>query len=148
MTAAIALPDIAAIPDAAGAYLLAVDLAAPLALDFGGFGGRVLPPGRYVYCGSAYGPGGLRARIGRHLKRGKPLRWHVDRLTAAGHVAGIAAIAHAHECDLVARVLAVPGATVPAPGFGSSDCRRCPAHLIAVPAECDVAVMAGAGRLP
>lgn len=147
MPALIATRDMDAIPDAAGAYLLAVDLAAALALDFGGFAGQVLPPGRYVYCGSAYGPGGLRARIGRHLKRGKPLRWHVDRLTAAGHIAGIAAIPRARECDLAARVLAVPGAAVPAPRFGSSDCRRCPAHLIAVPSEVDVAVMAGAGRL-
>jgi HEAT repeat protein len=34
----------------------------------------------------------------------------------------------------VARLLALTGAGVPAPGFGGSDCRRgCPAHLVRVP---------------
>jgi hypothetical protein len=33
----------------------------------------------------------------------------------------------------MARVLRVPGAGVPLAGFGSSDCRRCPAHLAALP---------------
>ena len=73
-----------AVPPDPGAYLLLIELAAPLALGIPRFGAAILPPGRYAYGGSAYGPGGLRARIGRHLRRDKPLRWHVDRLTAPG----------------------------------------------------------------
>jgi len=33
------------------------------------------------------------------------------------------------ECRLVADLLA-SGATIPLPGFGSSDCRGCQAHLV------------------
>ncbi|MEB3764646.1 MAG: GIY-YIG nuclease family protein [Desulfurococcales archaeon] len=36
-----------------------------------------------IYVGSAMGPGGLRARIRRHLTRsGKKLYWHIDYLTS------------------------------------------------------------------
>jgi len=34
--------------------------------------------GYYVHVGSALGPGGLAARVGRHCRREKRLRWHVD----------------------------------------------------------------------
>jgi Uri superfamily endonuclease len=30
-----------------------------------------LPAGRYLYCGSAKGPGGLKARLSRHFRRGR-----------------------------------------------------------------------------
>ncbi|WP_296520394.1 DUF123 domain-containing protein [Rhodoplanes sp.] len=91
---------------------------------------KTLPAGRYLYCGSARGPGGLRARIARHLRRRKTLRWHVDRLTTRGTVFAVWAIPGGDECDLVARLAALP---VPLPGFGSSDCRRCRSHLLAWP---------------
>jgi hypothetical protein len=42
------------------------------------------------------------------------------------------------ECDLLDRLLKAPGAVVPVPGFGSSDCRTCPAHLVALPAGFDL----------
>jgi hypothetical protein len=35
---------------------------------------------------------------------------------------------------LVRGLLDLPGTSVPLPGFGSSDCRSCPAHLVALPA--------------
>ena len=121
-----------------GAYLLLIELAAPLALALPRLGAATLPrmtlpPGRYAYGGSAYGPGGLRARIGRHLRADKIPHWHVDRLTAAGRVVGMRAVPGGRECDLVRGLLELPGASVPVPGFGSSDCRTCPAHLVALP---------------
>ena len=69
------------IPALVGAYVLMIDLAKPIAVAVGG--GRACPlrAGRYLYCGSAKGPGGMRARIARHMRRGKPVRWHVDQLT-------------------------------------------------------------------
>lgn len=39
------------------------------------------------------------------------------------------------ECAIVAAIGALPGVTVPAPGFGSSDCRVCPAHLLLLPED-------------
>ena len=123
------------LPAEPGAYLLLIELAAPLALEFPRLGAATLAPGRYAYGGSAYGPGGLRARIGRHLRRDKAQRWHVDRLTAAGRVAGVRAVPGGQECALVRGLLELPGASVPIPGFGSSDCRTCPAHLVKLPED-------------
>ena len=125
------------VPVEPGAYLLLIELAAPLTLDIPSLGPATLAPGRYAYGGSAYGPGGLKARIGRHLRRDKVLRWHIDRLTAAGRAIGVRAVPGGRECDLVRGLLDLPGTSVPLPGFGSSDCRSCPAHLVALPAGFD-----------
>ncbi len=121
------------LPAEPGAYLLLIELAAPLALGIPRLGAATLAPGRYAYGGSAYGPGGLRARIDRHLRAEKTPHWHVDRLTVAGRVVGVRAVPGGRECDLVRELLERPGASVPVPGFGSSDCRACPAHLVALP---------------
>ncbi len=126
------------LPAEPGAYLLLIDLAAPLALGIPRLGAATLAPGRYAYGGSAYGPGGLRARLGRHLRRDKPRRWHVDRLTAAGRVIGVRAVPGGRECALVSDLLKMPGTSVPVSGFGSSDCRTCPAHLVMLPAGFDL----------
>ncbi len=122
-----------AVPSGPGAYVLLIELDAPLVLAVASLARAVLPAGRYAYCGSAYGPGGLKARIGRHRRAVKAQRWHVDRLTAAGRIVDVRAVPGGRECDLLERLLEVPGASVPVPGFGSSDCRRCPAHLVALP---------------
>jgi histidyl-tRNA synthetase len=74
------------IPELPGAYVLAVELAQPITVKLGSRPPASLAAGCYLYCGSAKGPGGLRARIARHMRHGKPMRWHIDRLTEAGHV--------------------------------------------------------------
>ena len=124
-----------------GAYLLVIELGAPLDLTLPRFRGRRLPSGCYLYCGSAYGPGGIAARVGRHERADKACRWHVDRLTAAGHVVASLAFPWGNECELVAHLRRL-GASVPIRGFGSSDCRRCPAHLLAA----DESFSSGSGR--
>ncbi len=125
------------VPPEPGAYVLLIELGAPLALEVASLACAVLPAGRYAYCGSAYGPGGLKARIGRHLRADKAHRWHVDHLTGAGRIVDFRAVPGGRECDLLDRLLEAPGAVVPVPGFGSSDCRACPAHLVALPAGFD-----------
>ena len=115
-----------------GAYVLTIELKRPLELETGRFAGRVLTPGFYAYCGSAKGPGGLQARVGRHLAPDKKIHWHVDALTLAGEICQVGVKAGGSECDLVARVLATPGASVPIREFGSSDCPSCEAHLVQV----------------
>ncbi len=47
------------VPSGPGAYVLLIELGAPLALEVASLARAVLPAGRYAYCGSAYGPGGL-----------------------------------------------------------------------------------------
>ncbi|MDZ7712339.1 MAG: GIY-YIG nuclease family protein [Rhodovibrio sp.] len=118
--------DLPAVP---GAYLLWLPIARPLALAVPKPGAR-LEPGVYLYFGSANGPGGLRARVARHLRADKRARWHVDQLTvAAGPRARALAWPGGGECAWREAVQAA-GASVPVPRFGASDCRRCPAHLL------------------
>jgi Uri superfamily endonuclease len=85
-----------------------------------------LVPGRYIYAGSAYGPGGLKARLSRHMRRTKVERWHIDQLTKTG-VRGAWIFPGCNECDLVVMNSALP---VPIVGFGSTDCKRCRSHLL------------------
>lgn len=132
------------LPSRPGAYVFAIAL--PRAL-MAAVGGRRTPlaPGVYVYCGSARGPGGLRARLSRHMRRGKRLRWHIDRLTERGVVIGSWTFERDTECDLVARLSGFP---IAVPGFGSSDCRRCQSHLLRCDAAPEREVRAGRRRAP
>lgn len=122
--------------------MLLIRLPQPLVLEIARFRGQGLEPGYYAYCGSARGPGGLAARIGRHLRCGKRRRWHIDRLTAAARIEAVAVDVGGHECALAGALLAA-GGRVPLPGFGSSDCRHCPSHLVAV---ADASAVAGLCR--
>ncbi len=131
-------PDPGTLPGAPGAYALEIRLKRPLKLAVAALGLPRLRPGRYVYLGSARGPGGIRARVGRHLKARKIKRWHVDHLTARASVAAVVSRAGSSECGMVRALMAAPGVAVPVAGFGSSDCRDCPAHLLRVPDELDL----------
>ncbi len=122
--------DGAALPAVAGAYVLVVDLARPLMLSLAGKAPVTLRPGRYFYAGSAHGPGGIKARCLRHMRKAKAVRWHIDHLTQAGTVAGVLALPQGDECAALAALRSRPGMDVPVKGFGSSDCRACPAHLV------------------
>jgi Uri superfamily endonuclease len=114
------------IPSVPGAYVLAIDIGKSVTVTIPGRPRKRLPPGRYLYCGSAWGPGGLRARLARHMRRGKTIRWHVDRLTEAGAVVGAWVLPGGDECDLAGALSRLP---VPLAGFGSTDCTRCRSHL-------------------
>lgn len=119
-----------ALPPVRGAYLLSITLTRTLA---GSLRGKSwwLGPGTYLYAGSANGPGGIAARVARHVRRDKPQHWHVDALTAAASETNALAFPGGDECALVER-LQGEGYHFPVPGFGSSDCRSCPAHLLGV----------------
>ena len=85
--------------------------------------------GYYVYTGSA--KRNLNARVSRHIKHKKKLRWHIDYLTSKA-----LCIAHRSyltpnfsECELHQKTLKQPNASMPVKGFGASDC-SCYSHLI------------------
>ena len=128
------------LPVAPGTYALALRLA--IAADIGTAGRRVrLPPGLYVYVGSAHGPGGLRARLGRHLRGDGRPRWHIDALRAVAEVVGwhVAVSPLRLECAWAQSLAHLPGAAIPVPGFGATDCRAaCPAHLVLLPEDVDL----------
>lgn len=119
----------AASPGAPGTYLLRFDLERSLEIEAGRLGTLSLPAGALYYVGSAFGPGGIAARVGRHLRGDGRPHWHVDRLRARVAVsdAWYAFAERAEEHRWAACLAALPGATV-VPGFGASDC-RCRSHL-------------------
>jgi len=116
-------------PGDSGAYHLLIRLSRPLRMRVGRLGVVGFPAGWYVYTGSAMR--GLRARVARHRRRRKRLHWHVDYLLRRGRIVEVIVrpSRRREECRLNARVAALPGATMPVPGFGSSDC-RCVSHLV------------------
>jgi len=120
-----------AAPRRRAAYILVVALPREAEARVGGR--RVtLQPGVYLYVGSAGGPGGLAARLKRHLARGKKPVWHVDWLTNAGKPVAVAACLNGDPRETescLAWCLALRGLPF-TPRFGSSDDRSgAPSHL-------------------
>jgi len=114
-----------------GTYIIWYTLDAALELTPGRLGAHLLPAGHCAYVGSAFGPGGLAARLKHHCRRSDRLHCHIDYLGRCSrpHTAWVCRQAVAWE-HVWADVLAgMRGAQRPIPGFGSSDC-RCPAHLV------------------
>ncbi|OAN49413.1 endonuclease III [Paramagnetospirillum marisnigri] len=122
--------DVTGLPAEPGAYVLLIQLADSLPVKLVGRPEVILAPGHFLYCGSARGPGGIKARVGRHMQKDKTVRWHVDRLTTTGMVLGAWVFPGGDECELVGMLTEMP---VPIPGFGSSDCETCVSHLLAWP---------------
>ena len=139
--------DETALTPAPGAYVIFMELAETLELRATSLGSAILAPGRYAYCGSAYGPGGLRARLRRHLRREKALRWHIDHLTAAGRIFALGLAPGGQECALFEDLSRRPDVEVPLAGFGSSDCASCPAHLLRIGRHFDARKLASAVEL-
>lgn len=121
------------LPPEAGTYVLWIDLRQPLQVSVGRRGEHVLPSGVIAYVGSARGPGGLRARLGRHLRAEKKPHWHIDALTTRVPVVAIWLVRAPDqlECTWARNLIGLPGSQIPVVGFGASDC-DCPAHLLAV----------------
>jgi len=118
------------IPAKCGTYALLLSCQRPRKLRIGRLGAHPVAQGWYVYVGSAFGPGGLRARCRRHLGPLRRLRWHIDYLRPATSCQGIWL-----TTDWVPRehlwaetIGGMLGARTPIPRFGSSDC-LCPSHL-------------------
>lgn len=106
-------------------YQLHIRLIQPLRLWIGRFGEFDFPAGDYVYTGSA--KRNFEARIARHLRRDKRLRWHIDYLLAAPGVEVVEVLRSAEpECALNQAT----AGEIPVPGLGASDCRLgCGSHL-------------------
>jgi len=121
----------ATIPEDPGTYVLILHLERPAIVQIGRLGRFPFPAGWYAYAGSARGPGGLAARLSRHLRAAKRRHWHVDYLRAHARPVEIwyATGAEQRECAWAAAVSALPGGSIPAPRFGASDC-RCETHLV------------------
>jgi Uri superfamily endonuclease len=132
------------VPDEPGSYVLLLELKRLCVIKVGKLGMCRFPMGVYAYIGSALGTGGLRSRVGRHLRGVGKLHWHIDYLRSVAHVANCFYTVSDEplECVWSQALAALPGATMPAPGFGSSDCRSgCGSHLVRLPLNYDLATV-------
>lgn len=119
------------IPTDKGTYILVLHLADAAQITVGKRGTFAFPAGWYAYVGSAFGAGGLRGRLKHHLTPVNNPHWHIDYLRTVAtvrHVWGIVSET-VYEHRLAAVLATLPGASLPAPRFGASDC-QCAAHLI------------------
>lgn len=106
-------------------YQLTILLIEPARLSIGQLGVFNFPSGRYVYTGSA--KRNIEARIARHLRSEKKLKWHIDYLLASQH-ASIDKVTkytlpecEVNQCTIGSILIA---------GFGASDCHAdCGSHL-------------------
>jgi Uri superfamily endonuclease len=113
-----------------GTYALILFCSRAERVRIGKLGPLKLRRGFYVYVGSALGPGGVRARVAHHQKVSPRPHWHVDYLRFHTRLDGIwyshDQVRREHQWARLIHTLR--GASVPAAGFGSSDC-RCETHL-------------------
>ncbi len=124
------------IPNSPGTYGLIIRLDSDQTIDIGRLGRFEFRSGTYTYLGSAHGPGGLRARLNRHIREDKKIHWHIDYLRQVAELVGIfwTVQPDVSECDWVVEINALPRAEIPVRGFGASDCQSgCPAHLVYFP---------------
>ena len=123
--------DIRTFPIHAGTYLLILRLDAAADLRIGRLGRFVFPAGCYAYVGSAFGPGGLRARLKHHLRPVQHPHWHIDYLRVAAHIDAVWWLASelVYEHGWAKTLSISPGVTLPARRFGASDC-QCASHLV------------------
>ncbi|RUM43074.1 MAG: GIY-YIG nuclease family protein [Desulfurobacterium sp.] len=118
------------LPEAKGTYCILFEISI---LSFSVRSGKnfFLDGGVYIYVGSAFGSGGLRKRISRHLKKEKKKHWHLDFISTDNSfkVLEIWVIEGKKvECSLAN---SISKTEKPIVDFGSTDC-NCPSHLFRV----------------
>ena len=120
----------ALLPRTPGTYILVLRVENPGAVAVGKLGTATLAPGWVLYVGSAFGPGGLAARLGHHLRPAVRPHWHIDYLRAVLTLCEIWVCVSPLQMEhRFASILhSAPGSSIPLPRCGASDC-RCAAHL-------------------
>ena len=109
-----------------GLYIAVFYLSIEQCITIGQRGRHRFRSGTYFYVGSAQL--NLAARIERHARRQKPLRWHIDYLSTRARMIGAITVqgGREQECELAAELK--QSYELAMPGFGASDC-RCGGHL-------------------
>ena len=114
------------LPEAKGTYILIASVAQMRRWAIGSLGKFDLIPGFYAYVGSAFGAGGLRARLGHHLAATAEPYWHIDYLLQVANPVEVwytmadRKLEH-HWAEFLE---AIPRFRVPIPRFGASDYHR------------------------
>ena len=109
-----------------GTYFLCLFLPFSQLIEIGKLGKIYFKKGYYLYIGKAFGPGGLKARIKRHLKKNTTKRWHIDYLKEKSTIKFYGIMENKDfECKLAKSLYKNFSAIK---GFGCSDC-KCFSHL-------------------
>lgn len=112
--------------DEKGTYVLIASVPQMKRIEIGRLGRFDIVSGYYVYVGSAFGSGGLRARLGHHLGSTAEPHWHIDYLLQVAQPVEIwyttadRKLEH-HWADLLGKAHQF---RIPIPRFGSSDYHR------------------------
>ncbi len=113
-------------PDEKGTYVLIASVSQMKRIAIGQLGKFDIVPGFYAYVGSAFGAGGLCARIGHHLESTAAPHWHIDYLLQVAepvevwYTIGGQKLEH-QWAELLEQA---PQFRIPIPRFGSSDYHR------------------------
>jgi Uri superfamily endonuclease len=119
------------LPSTPGNYALALRIDVPSTIQIGRLGSYTFSVGNYLYLGSARGPGGIGARVRRHLRDAsqKQHHWYIDWLWEVAHPTGViwSHTSKTRECEW-AKIF-IPFSSREPIRFGTSDC-RCEGHLL------------------
>ncbi len=113
----------------AGVYIAVFYTPMERIIQIGRLGRFRFREGVYLYIGSAQR--NLSARLERHNRKNKMLRWHIDYLSVRSEMLGAITIPGTREleCKLAKKLSSIFELGIP--GFGASDC-RCNRHLFYV----------------
>ncbi|MCD6428991.1 MAG: GIY-YIG nuclease family protein [Desulfurococcales archaeon] len=114
-------------------YVLVISILKGISANIKSLGTVTFKPGTYIYIGSANVKNPL-ARVLRHFKKNKKIKWHIDYLTAAPETRIMTAIVcygltEEAIYDIVSRLVFVSAA---AKRFGSTDRRKHLTHLFKI----------------
>lgn len=114
-----------------GSYIIALYLKTSKNIQIGKLGTFHFQKGYHAYVGSALGPGGLSARLNHHLKITNKPHWHIDYLRKETIIKEIWVSEQEDRLEHIwaEKLKGQKNASIPVPGFGSSDC-RCATHLV------------------
>ena len=114
------------LPEEKGTYVLIASVPQMKRIEVGQLGKFDIVPGYYAYVGSAFGSGGLRARLSHHLESIAAPHWHIDYLLRVAQPVEIwyttasQKLEH-HWAEVLEKA---PQFRIPIPRFGSSDYHR------------------------
>ncbi len=114
-----------------GTYALVLLAESPFNVRVGKLGILNGRSGYYVYIGSAFGPGGLQARVKRHLKAASRPHWHIDYVRQILPIVEVWYTTddnQKYEHQWASVMANMAGSSVLLPRFGASDC-TCRTHL-------------------
>jgi sugar fermentation stimulation protein A len=112
--------------DQGSTYIVVFNLPRPARIQVGCLGSFRFAAGVYFYVGSAQRH--LAARLERHARKDKPLRWHIDYLSIKADMLGAMIVPGPRERECASAAALRREYALAIPGFGASDC-RCGGHL-------------------